>query len=622
MTGDHYHFSVNVGKRRDEGHIDAPIKFQYIARLGKYSDLNERRNRKHVGGGEVLLHVSGGNLPAWAEGDPLKFWQASQEFERANGTQFREFEGSLPRGLTLDQQTKLVEGFILEHFSSHPFSDAIHQKIQSDGLPGEHVHIQISERTLDGIERSPDQFFKRFNQKNPASGGCKKDSMGTKERLMAFRASWAAHCNKALQEAGMDARVDHRSYKDRGIDLQPEQKLGGKKNRKLTTAEKSKILEARQARREHVLAASAAAAMTNKIKEQKIKPTLNYIENNSEQADFAQKPAETNYSHIKIMYSTATPAASQPEALRRQLLEVQARVLELVDKPEPEAANTLAKNLQEIAWQIEREEKQSQSEAESVTSELTLIKALAEGVRVMLNSVLRLFGAKELDPFFPSNKKEGGTTAQQIPVPLPGRSVFEIEEEIESSERACAELRSQLNRAGTRKPRTPQAIAYQLFNEALAIDPTNKKLAAEWEALSDKFEVALDLEKRLKEKKEGSNPATRKLLKLNEKLDAAEKAATKIAWQRQAIEAKQTEHKISLGQEKGPQIMEKSERIAALEAEPEKLKQELRDKINAELKKVETLRREHEVAERRQAEQLEQEFETRQASKNRIGRPT
>ncbi|GEM_PF-835144 len=632
MEVGHYHFSVSVGQRRDGGRIDASAKFQYIARLGEYSNLNARRNRQRLGGaaGEVLLHSASSNLPAWAAGDALKFWQASQEFERSNGTQYREFEASLPRGLSVDQQKELINGFVSEHFFSHALSLAIHQKVQSDDLSAEHVHIQISERVLDGIDRPPELFFRRFNQKNPSAGGCKKDSMGTQERLAAFRASWARHCNQALEDAGLNVRVDHRAYRDRGIDLEPEKKLAGKTRRKLNVAQKAEILEARQARREYVHATVAALAQ---IKEETM-DTLKKCGNNSTPPDSTQKATEKNYAHIKIMcnklpeppepagntlkninlmYSTTTPAAGQQDQLHQQLIDLQARVQQLTQNPDSQEAAALAEDLQEIAWQIKEKEKEKQQQSnhsKEVPPDLELIKAMIEGVRVMINAVLRLFGVKELDPFFPISERSGGTT-QQVSVSAPGRSVFEIEDEITASKKNCAELRVQLNRAGTRKPRTPQVITYQLFDEALAADPINKKLGAQWDALGGKFEVALDHEKRLKQKWEESNPVTRKLFKLDERLDAAERAATRISWQQQAVGAKQAEHKNALRQEKGQQIMREADRLAAIEAEPEKLKQQLRDQINTKLKKIEALKLELEEAEQRQAQRLEQDIEAR-----------
>ena len=47
-----------------------------------------------------------------------------------------------------------------------------------------------------------------------------------KSELGAWRESWGAHANTALEKAGSEARVDHRSLKDRGIDQIAQPKIG------------------------------------------------------------------------------------------------------------------------------------------------------------------------------------------------------------------------------------------------------------------------------------------------------------------------------------------------------------------------------------------------------------
>ncbi|MGK3295870.1 hypothetical protein ACSLNR_28170, partial [Escherichia coli] len=41
-----------------------------------------------------------GNMPEWARDNPSHFWQAADQFERANGSTYRELEIALPRELT------------------------------------------------------------------------------------------------------------------------------------------------------------------------------------------------------------------------------------------------------------------------------------------------------------------------------------------------------------------------------------------------------------------------------------------------------------------------------------------------------------------------------------------
>jgi hypothetical protein len=80
----------------------------------------------------------------------------------------------------------------------------------------------FSERKLDGIERGKEQYFKRANGKNPERGGHPKSDRFTNskgpEEVVAMRARWAEVQNQALARAGVEARVDHRSFEDQGIE--------------------------------------------------------------------------------------------------------------------------------------------------------------------------------------------------------------------------------------------------------------------------------------------------------------------------------------------------------------------------------------------------------------------
>jgi hypothetical protein len=233
-----YHCSVKVGGKGKAG-----PHAEYIARIGKYSG-NARF--------EDCEYTEHANMPGWAVESPQYFWAAADEYERANGATYREIMVALPRELTPGQRIELVRDFVLQEIgSSHPYSLAIHNPnaaIERGEQP--HAHIMYNERTLDGIERDPNEFFKRYNAKNPEKGGCKKDSAGTPERLAATRERWANIQNEHLARHGHDVEVDHRSYADQGIDRQPEKHLGSKGIRRLKEQDISALLELRIAQGE------------------------------------------------------------------------------------------------------------------------------------------------------------------------------------------------------------------------------------------------------------------------------------------------------------------------------------------------------------------------------------
>jgi len=220
-----YHLSLKVGAKGK-----AAPHFNYICASGKYA---AKRG---------VEHVEHGNIPMWAMADPALFWQASDAFERANGTAYRELEVSLPRELPLEQQIELARQLASEACGdNHAFSMAIHHAKARDGGMNPHVHLQFSERIDDGIERDPKHYFKRANKKYPEKGGCVKDrswqattrghqkyGAESSERLLEIRQSWEAMCNQALEDATEPARIDCRSYADQGIALTPQPKVGAK----------------------------------------------------------------------------------------------------------------------------------------------------------------------------------------------------------------------------------------------------------------------------------------------------------------------------------------------------------------------------------------------------------
>ena len=244
-----YHCSVKVGAK---GHACAHAA--YISREGKYSGKARY---------EDLEATSAGNMPLWAAHNTAHFWSAADEHERANGATYREIEVALPREMTLEQRRALVEDFVAREIGElHAYQWAIHTpKAALEKGEQPHAHIMYSERTRDDIERDPEQYFKRYNGKAPARGGCRKDSAGTEERLQATRQRWAEVQNAHLERHGHKDRVDHRSLKTQGIARAPELHLGGSGVRALGEQDVSALLERRIAEGEHERAQRAVVSV-------------------------------------------------------------------------------------------------------------------------------------------------------------------------------------------------------------------------------------------------------------------------------------------------------------------------------------------------------------------------
>ena len=215
--------SMKVGKAGKAGPHAA-----YIAREGQYANRLDK--------GERLEATEVGNMPAWAADQPQAFWQAADAFERSNGTTYREMEIALPRELDAAQRVELVKDWVRQEIGDrHAYQWAIHVPLALDGKDQPHVHLMFSERQVDGIERDPEQYFKRYNGKSPEKGGARKgygehagQTLTKSERtadLKAIRGRWEEACNHALEKAGADARIDMRSHAERGLEQVPEGKM-------------------------------------------------------------------------------------------------------------------------------------------------------------------------------------------------------------------------------------------------------------------------------------------------------------------------------------------------------------------------------------------------------------
>ncbi len=139
------------------------------------------------------------------------FWQAADQFERANGSTYRELEIALPRELTAEQRLELVQDFVRQEAGErHAWSFAIHNpKASIDGGEQPHAHIMMSQRVNDGIERTPEQYFRRYNARYPERGGAKKDSGSLtltqqKEQLRELRKRWEVKHNEHMRKHGFE----------------------------------------------------------------------------------------------------------------------------------------------------------------------------------------------------------------------------------------------------------------------------------------------------------------------------------------------------------------------------------------------------------------------------------
>jgi hypothetical protein len=125
--------------------------------------------------------------------------------DRSNARVCDKFIVALPLELSPDERTELIRDFIREIGAENVgWAAAIHAKGEDDQNP--HAHVIVRDRDLDTGKR--------------VLGTSEKDS------TQRMRVAWAEVSNRALERAGVEARIDHRSHAERGIEELPGIHLG------------------------------------------------------------------------------------------------------------------------------------------------------------------------------------------------------------------------------------------------------------------------------------------------------------------------------------------------------------------------------------------------------------
>lgn len=145
-----------------------------------------------------------------------ELWNEAEASEkRKDGTPAREHIIALPHELDDAQRSELVKGYAQDLSNRHgcAVDYAIHEPAEKGDDRNHHAHILRTTRKVDG---------EGLGEKCAVE----KAGRNRREDLLQERKIWEQHCNRALEKAGHQERVDHRSHQERGDGLEPEPKQG------------------------------------------------------------------------------------------------------------------------------------------------------------------------------------------------------------------------------------------------------------------------------------------------------------------------------------------------------------------------------------------------------------
>ena len=205
-----YHLHAKVISRATGRSVVAAAAYRAASRLHdvRLDRDHDFSNKSGVVHSEILL----------PDGAPERFldratlWNEIEAIEKRKDAQLaREVEYSIPREMTQAQGIALARDFVREQFVERGMvADLnVHWDIGEDGQAKPHAHVMLSTRSVD------ENGF-----------GAKERSWNDRELLLTWRERWASLANERLAELDLDVRIDHRSFAEQGIDLEPQNKIG------------------------------------------------------------------------------------------------------------------------------------------------------------------------------------------------------------------------------------------------------------------------------------------------------------------------------------------------------------------------------------------------------------
>ena len=145
-------------------------RFHYITRTAHYKNHKDNLHEK-------VEYVKSGNMPSFAEKRPDLFWEAAHVYERKNARTATSLVIALPKELSVQQRIELSEALIKKFTCefNFPYTAAIHNHAGEIGRQDQpHLHLMYCERSVDEYNRTAEQFFSRYNEKEPGKSGAKK----------------------------------------------------------------------------------------------------------------------------------------------------------------------------------------------------------------------------------------------------------------------------------------------------------------------------------------------------------------------------------------------------------------------------------------------------------------
>lgn len=201
-----YHMSAQVIGRSAGRSATAAAAYRAGEKIvdERTGEIHDYTRKKGIDYQEIMVPIQAGE---WAH-DRAELWNKIEQIERRKDAQLaREINIAIPRELTQEQGRNLVRDYVQKNFVDRGMIADI--CIHHEGGENPHAHIMLSMR-----EVSPEGFGQKVREWNG------------KEQLEKWRENWACSCNKAMEKAGVNFTIDHRTLEAQGIRRAPTKHLG------------------------------------------------------------------------------------------------------------------------------------------------------------------------------------------------------------------------------------------------------------------------------------------------------------------------------------------------------------------------------------------------------------
>lgn len=230
------HFSVSIVARGSGRSAVMSAAYRHCARMdyereGRTVDYRAKQGLVHE---EFVLPA---DAPQWVRsmiadrsvaGASEAFWNRVEAFEKRSDAQLaKDVTMALPVELSREQNIALVRDFVARHIT---VNGMVADWVYHDNPGNPHIHLMMTLRPL-----TPDGFGPKKVAVAGEDGQPHRNHMGrivyalwagSTDDFNAFREGWFSCQNRHLALAGLDIRVDGRSFEKQGIELSPTVHLG------------------------------------------------------------------------------------------------------------------------------------------------------------------------------------------------------------------------------------------------------------------------------------------------------------------------------------------------------------------------------------------------------------